>query len=151
MRNLARQERRRPPCRVDSTRPMRHASGMPGRDWKRLADYVTRARVDAGFRARRSFAEHIGVSDKTLQRLELKHEPVSPTVQASIERGLDWPPGSVRAVLEGAEPIEPTSQSASAPVDPAEAAEEFRENLRRDFNELMARVDQFIEQQRRSG
>ncbi|RSD21964.1 hypothetical protein [Amycolatopsis eburnea] len=77
---------------------------MAGRDWKRLASYVIDARTAAGFPVRRTFAKHIVVSDKTLQRLELDHMAIRPAKLAAIERGVGWAPGSAEAVLAGGEP-----------------------------------------------
>jgi hypothetical protein len=76
---------------------------MPGADWQRLADYVVARRVELGMRERRALAAAIGVTDRTLGKLE-NGQRVSPSTLALIENELGWTPGSSRRILAGGEP-----------------------------------------------
>jgi hypothetical protein len=77
-------------------------------DWSRLADHVIAARVRLGYKTRRAFAAHLRdighqVDERTLGNLE-RRKSVSADTVAAVEIGLDWEPGSGRAILEGGRP-----------------------------------------------
>lgn len=76
-------------------------------DWNRLADYVITGRVRRGL-DRRAFADHLTkvgfpVTERTLGTLE-SGKSVSISTVAAVEIGLDWEPGSARAILQGGSP-----------------------------------------------
>lgn len=115
---------------------------MPGRDWKRLAEFVVRDRVAAGYRTRLAFSEDLGISDRTIGNLE-RGKSVSASTLGAVEVLLDWAPGSVNAVLDGGEPaplreIEPSSNNRPSHAPDAdthpsfdEAIQEYRRALRK--------------------
>jgi len=72
-------------------------------NWRRLADYVVAGRVAHGMRDRRALAIAIGVTERTLGKLENGHR-VSASTLAAIENELGWAPGSCRRILAGDEP-----------------------------------------------
>lgn len=72
---------------------------------ERLAAYVRRDRTRL-YRSRQQFATAIGVSKRTVDRLE-KAEPVAfrPRTLDRVESGLLWASGSIEDILNGGEPI----------------------------------------------
>jgi transcriptional regulator with XRE-family HTH domain len=74
-----------------------------GVDWKRLASYVARRRVEVGYSHRNAFANAIGISDNTLAKLE-RGESVRRDTLMTVENALGWRPGSANAILDGGEP-----------------------------------------------
>lgn len=93
----------RRPYRVDRTRPPRHPDAMKrAKDWDRLSAYALSWRKRLKLR-REDVAARGETSPKTIERIE-NGEPVRPTSLAALEIGLDWEPGSARAVLDGGEP-----------------------------------------------
>lgn len=113
-----------------------------------LGELVRAAREAAGHRSRATFASVAGVSERSVASIE-RGEPVGGRVQRAIERGLGWPQGSVSTFLETGDDSALKTKSTSPDPDPVAAAEEFRSKLRSDFEDLMSRVDEFIEQERR--
>lgn len=115
MRYLQRRTRRRPPLRLDRTRPIGHACRMVGTDFDRLADFAVSRRVALGLE-REDVAARMNKSAKTVERIELGHSVRRETL-ASLEQALEWEPGSTRRVLEGGVPT-PTRDDA-VPTAPA--------------------------------
>ncbi len=91
-------------ARLDSLNLLRHTDDMAGQNWARLAHYVVRARVKAGYPTRQAFARAIGVTATTLGVLERDHRSVSDNTLAAIEEELRWMPGSAEHVLAGGQP-----------------------------------------------
>lgn len=75
-----------------------------GQDWGRLAEYVSAERVKLGYRTLIDFATAIGISDRTLGRLE-NGRSVGRNTLSVVETALKWAPGSCRAILTGGTPI----------------------------------------------
>lgn len=74
--------------------------------WKTLGDYLVRARREGGFASRRAFAEHVGVSIRTLDNLERgARTAYKVDTIAAVEIALHWEPGSVDRVVRGGRPI----------------------------------------------
>jgi transcriptional regulator with XRE-family HTH domain len=71
-------------------------------DYDRLADYVLSRRTVLGI-DRAGVAGRMGVSTKTVERIELSRSVRSGTL-AKLELALGWTPGSARRVLDGGEP-----------------------------------------------
>jgi hypothetical protein len=94
----------------------------PG-DWNRLASFVVSARVAAGYKERRAFARAIGVTERTLGKLENGYSVSAPTL-ASVEQGVGWKPDSARRVLHGGEPdtVSPSAHGRPRYDDPEEDA-----------------------------
>lgn len=76
---------------------------QPREDWKRLASYVTSARLAAGYRDVRAFAAATGVTERTLGKLE-RGERVSPSTLAVVAQHVGWQPDTPRVILAGGEP-----------------------------------------------
>lgn len=105
----ARSRRTRVP--LDVSNRFRQGKRMPAttrEDWERLASYVISARIDAGYKDRRSFAAATGITERTLGTLETGHR-VSPDTLAVVERYVGWRPDSARQVLRGGEPSHVTA------------------------------------------
>jgi transcriptional regulator with XRE-family HTH domain len=77
---------------------------QPREDWPRLGSYVISARKAAGFRTRRAFAAAIGVTDRTLAKLE-GGERVGVDTLAAVAAGVGWTPDSPRRILARREPL----------------------------------------------
>lgn len=82
--------------------------GVNGGDWRRLGSYLTQRRVGLGYRLRSPFQDAVaGTSGqrRTIVDAESgrRHDYDAVTV-AWIEHIYQWRPGSVAAVLDGAEP-----------------------------------------------
>lgn len=88
-------------------------------DWPRLGTYVVSARKSAGFSTRRAFATAVGVTDRTLGKLE-GGERVSPDTLAAVADAVGWTPDSPQLVLSGREPVRTDSTHPhAAPFPPA--------------------------------
>ena len=71
---------------------------LPG--WRHLGDSVRQARLRAGHASLEAWSERIGVSGKTLGKLE-RGNPVRTATLVAIEAALGWPPGYARNLLDG--------------------------------------------------
>ena len=78
---------------------------QPRNDLARLASYVISARIEAGYGTRKDFADAIGVTARTLGKLETAAERVSADTLARVAKGLGWTPDSPGRVLAGLEPL----------------------------------------------
>jgi transcriptional regulator with XRE-family HTH domain len=104
---------------------------QPREDWPRLGSYVISARKTAGFRTRRAFAAAIGVTDRTLAKLE-RGGRVGVDTLAAVAAGVGWTPDSPRRILAGGEPLPaaaraqlaPVPERGTVPADPAGTAAE---------------------------
>lgn len=88
----------------------------PGENWKNLAEHVKARRVELGMRTTRQLATAVGITEKTIGRLEAGHSVRAGTL-AAVERALDWLPGSMLDLLNGGEPRVATQRAGT----PAEA------------------------------
>lgn len=134
---------RRPPLRRDRVVApsfvIRHSARVVGRDWKNVAHHVVRRRVELGYKSTRQLARAVGITEKTIGRLEAGESVRSSTV-AAVERQLQWAPGSAEAMLNGGQPIE-----ASAPLDPLTVSRQ--QILEADFGQLLdlrAAIESFL-------
>jgi hypothetical protein len=64
---------------------------------------VRNARIRAGYPTLTAWAEHLGISERTLGDLE-RGRAGGPNTIAAVENALPWAPGSAQAILEGREP-----------------------------------------------
>lgn len=90
---------------------------QPREDLQRLATYVISARISAGYQTRKEFAAAIGVTARTLGKLETGSERVSADTLVRVAKGVGWTPDSPMRILSGREPLE----QGSAGEDPAGA------------------------------
>jgi hypothetical protein len=95
----------------------------PREDWPRLGSYVVSARKGAGFGTRRAFAVAIGVTDRTLGKLEVG-ERVGADTLAAVADGVGWTPDSPRRILAGGEPVAPGSRHGQLRPAPPPLTEE---------------------------
>lgn len=72
-------------------------------DRERLGQYVMAARKRMGYRDRKPWAEAIGISAKTLGKLE-RGEYVGTDTLVEVENFFGWTPGSAREILRGGQP-----------------------------------------------
>jgi hypothetical protein len=72
-------------------------------DWNKLASYVTSARLAAGWKDIRSFAAAIGITERTLGKLE-NGQQVGPGTLATVAANVGWAPDTPRVILAGGEP-----------------------------------------------
>lgn len=82
-------------------------------DLARLGRYVATARRDAGYATLKQFSQGIGVSERTLNKVENGHQVSSRTL-SRIATAVGWTPDSPRIVAEGGEPRTQSQPAASA-------------------------------------
>lgn len=75
-------------------------------EWRRLADLLVQRRIQLGYRQRKDFAEASGLRhDRLLFDLEnAKRTNFEAGTLAKFEQLYQWAPGSISAVLNGADP-----------------------------------------------
>lgn len=74
-------------------------------EWQRVARLVIRRRVDLGYHQQSEFASSAGLSIRTLNNIEnSRRQSYDGSTIALLERGLEWEPGSIDAILAGGEP-----------------------------------------------
>lgn len=113
--------KRRPPSRVDSSRPVRDAAWVAERDLKRLATAVVEARTLLGL-TQEEFAVKCALSLPTIQRIEAANVTPRTKTYTGLDRGADWPAGTARRIVEeGFRPRPP-----AAPTHEWSAAERAR-------------------------
>jgi hypothetical protein len=89
---------------LDSSNLFRQSGGMPlAPDWPRLAEHVIARRVALGYQHRRAFADAVGVSDRTLAKVE-DGTSVGRSTLGALDNALKWAPGSASAILRGGHP-----------------------------------------------
>lgn len=92
--------RGRPPNRIDSPRPARHAVHVAQRDIKRLGEAIETRRRELGI-TQAEFAERGELALATVQRVESgKINPRAKTWKG-LDQGAGWPPGTSQAIAEG--------------------------------------------------
>jgi transcriptional regulator with XRE-family HTH domain len=71
-------------------------------DWRALGLAVVRRRVELGFEARKAFAKDARLGERNLSDIEHgRRESYDAGYLARLERALQWPPGTVDAILQG--------------------------------------------------
>lgn len=69
--------------------------------WQRAGRWIRAARTRAGLKPHQ-FAEATGVSERTLWSLEVgERDTFDEETLDAIQRGLGWPPGSIRGMADG--------------------------------------------------
>jgi transcriptional regulator with XRE-family HTH domain len=107
----------------------------PRDDWPRLAVYVASARQDAGFSTVRSFADALGITERTLGNLE-RGRRVSRETLLTVARAVGWTPDSPRKILAGGEPVTlagepaPVARRAAPPAPGEDALRQIMEDER---------------------
>ncbi|MCI2421472.1 helix-turn-helix domain-containing protein [Saccharopolyspora sp. K220] len=127
---------------------------MEGRR-KTLGRRIKRARLGAGYRSQKSFAEAIGVSENSVARAEIGDERVGQSVFLAIEGGLGWTESAISVFLDTGDEAtldrqidgQASQAAASAPADDERAElERLRQQvalyqMRDRINEELARLD----------
>lgn len=94
---------------------------------RKLADAITRRRIELGIRSARSFGVETGLDYRTITSIEAcRRDNVSRNTLGVIEHTLKWPVGYLHALLESADadvPVQATVELA-IPDDADEAAVE---------------------------
>lgn len=96
--------------------------------WARLGELLAarRVHIDPRYRHLKVFVDEVGldgVNLKLLSEIENgKRDNYRPATLALIEQAYQWEPGSIRAVLEGGDPV-PATVTVRRPARPAEDAE----------------------------
>lgn len=85
-------------------------------DRVRLGQYVMATRKKMGYPERTDWAPAIGISAKTLGKLE-RGQHVGPGTLADVELFFGWAPGSCRNIMRGGEPITEKQPAAVALTD----------------------------------
>lgn len=97
---------------------------------KKLAEAVTRRRIELGIRSARSFGVETGLDYRTITSIEAcRRDNVSRNTLGIIEHALRWPVGYLNALLQSADveaPVQPTVEL----VIPAGADESAVERAR---------------------
>lgn len=100
MDNHRRTIRGRPPSRIDSPRPARHAVHVAQRDIKRLGEAIETRRHELGI-TQAEFAERGDLALATVQRVESgKINPRAKTWKG-LDQGAGWSPGTAQSIAEG--------------------------------------------------
>jgi transcriptional regulator with XRE-family HTH domain len=105
MRYYVRHDRASPRCRVDISRPIRHAVHVTGRENKRLAEAVIALRGQLNL-TQQELADRAGLSLTTIIRVEGGKNMPRPQTFGAIDRVAGWESGSARALyLRGTPPV----------------------------------------------
>jgi hypothetical protein len=90
---------------------------------RKLADAVTRRRIELGIRSARSFGAETGLDYRTITSIEAcRRDNVSRNTLGIIEHTLRWPAGYLHALLESADAELPVVETVELVV-PANAAD----------------------------
>lgn len=113
---------------------------------QRLAEHMERRRAELNLRWQ-DVSEAADVSVRALQSVRKGDGELRSLTEAGIERGLQWAPGSVRAILAGGDPAElPRPAPAGRPPEPLAPErlpakfEEKRALARPYFDEIVSRL-----------
>jgi transcriptional regulator with XRE-family HTH domain len=107
----------------------------PPEDWPRLGRYIASARLAAGFETTRSFADALGITERTIGDLERGNRVGRNTLLAAA-KAVGWTPDSPWKILAGAEPVmlareeEPSVRRAAARAAEEEALRSILEDER---------------------
>ncbi|MDJ0010147.1 hypothetical protein [Gordonia alkanivorans] len=78
---------------------------MTGPEWKRLAQLVVSRRIELGMKTTKALADAADLSARMVGDIENhRRTNYSPGARAQIENALEWEPGSINQVLDGADP-----------------------------------------------
>jgi len=72
-------------------------------DKKRLGNYIRNERVNLGYLTLQRWADRLGISERTLGKLERGYG-AGPTTLAVVENALGWTPGDCMRIAYGQEP-----------------------------------------------
>lgn len=93
-----------------------------GDDWRRLAAYTRDRRGDLGL-TQEELAAAGGPSTATLRLIEGARQPgYRPAILRALERALQWERGSVRAILDGGDPVSEADDLTLPGISPAPVA-----------------------------
>ncbi len=88
---------------------------------RKLADTITRRRIELGIRSARSFGVETGLDYRTITSIEAcRRDNVSRNTLGVIEYALRWPAGYLNALLESADAVLPEVETVELVV-PANA------------------------------
>lgn len=85
-------------------------------DRVRLGKFVMARRIKMGYRERIDWAAAIGISSKTLGKLE-RGQYVGPGTLAEVEIFFGWAPGDCQVIMRGGEPTTGRPQEPAQPSD----------------------------------
>jgi hypothetical protein len=105
---------------------------MADANQKKLAAYVIARRVEVGYRTRRALGAAMGVTERTLDKLE-NGGKVGPSTLGALENALRWEPGSAERILAGGEPVVRGEQ-------PPPRARQYNDPVLQELWDLMADV-----------
>jgi transcriptional regulator with XRE-family HTH domain len=108
---------------------------------QRLAQAVTHRRLERGITGRRALAELAGVSKQTIDNLENGRRAIQAATMFKIEDALEWAPGTMHAILAGAEPDATAPASGNRPP-PGEQDELERMRAKIELLEMRDRINQ---------
>lgn len=95
---------------------------------------IKRARVAAGYKSQKAFADAIGVSENSVAHAETGSERIGDTVFGAIEAGLRWPEDCISQYLEtGDESLLPSRAATTPPRNGSHTpADHYPSDLRDD-------------------
>ncbi|MGW4076012.1 helix-turn-helix domain-containing protein [Streptomyces asiaticus] len=109
-------------------------------DWARLGARIRASREAQGF-SRKKLSDMAGVSEKSIQTAEEGRVPRArwPQSLPVIEQALGWAPGSMRAILDGGEPVEAKGGQDDPPVEVGSLPRRMADNQIRMATDDLAR------------
>lgn len=117
---------------------------------KTLGRRIKRARLRAGYRSQKAFADEIGISENSVARAETGDERVGESVFVAIESGLPWwPDNSIERFLETGDdsllPVNPTTSEVDQHRGQEEAQRTEIDELRAMAAAAKARAEESLE------
>jgi hypothetical protein len=111
---------------------------------RRLAEAITRRRIELGIRSARAFGVETGLDYRTITSIEAcRRDNVSRNTLGVIEHTLKWPAGYLNSLLESADVDQPTVETVELVVPAnadADAVEEARRVAQATFDSMLRRV-----------
>ena len=108
---------------------------------RKLADAITRRRIELGIRSARSFGTETGLDYRTITSIEAcRRDNVSRNTLGVIEHTLKWPVGYLHALLESADveaPVQATVELAIPEGVDEAAVERAREVAQATFDSML--------------
>lgn len=119
--------------RVSGFRILRYSATMETRR-KQLGEYVRAAREAQGYTSMPTFAEHSGISPRSVAKVELGEEDAGPKVLRAYARGLGWASNSLIEYLRTGDKavLAPPTTPEPTPVEPPEAKDDIYARVLRD-------------------
>lgn len=114
-------------------------------DKRRLGNYVRNARVALGYSTLAAWAEHVGISERTLGPLE-RGEGAGPNSVAEVENKLGWTPGSAQEVARGGEPIHSHPSEPAPEPEPERSDSERLAELHHEITARLAEAEKFMQE-----